>query len=291
MDQQEQMNEGRHPSGPPDRPSPGLHSPGQARAVQADVSSDSTRERLANIIENEIIPRLMLAHRGPPGSPLPASAGEGGVDQFVRLVLAADGEPAYAHVEHLLASGVPRETLFLEVLAPAARRLGELWQEDVCDSMDVTAGLARLQNILHELSPELLSPPTLTSVDRQILLATAPGEQHTFGLSMVESFFRSAGWEVTSDSDLDPARLVSLRRFGIIGFSLSSETKLEALGATIRAVRRASKNPGIGVMVGGHLFIERPELVAIVGADLTATDGLTAVLLAQSLLDLRAPAC
>ncbi|MEJ1937739.1 cobalamin B12-binding domain-containing protein, partial [Nostoc sp. NIES-2111] len=131
----------------------------------------------------------------------------------------------------------------------------------------------------------------LTTMDRQILLATAPGEQHTFGLSMVESFFRASGWDVTSDPDLDPAKLVGLRRYGIIGFSLSSETRLEALSACIRAVRRASRNPGIGVMVGGHLFIERPELVAIVGADLTATDGLTAVLLAQSLLDLRAPAC
>lgn len=264
MDQQEHANGGRRQSDSPDRPSSGLHSPGAAGVREPGVSSDSTRERLAHIIENEIIPRL---------------------------VLAPDGEPAYAHVERLLASGLPRETLFLEVLAPTARRLGELWQEDMCDFMDVTAGLARLQNILHELSPELLSPPTLTSVDRQILLAPAPGEQHTFGLSMVESFFRSAGWDVTSEPDLDAARLVSARRFGIVGFSLSSETKLEALGAAIRAVRRSSRNPGIGIMVGGHLFIERPELVAIVGADLTATDGLTAVLLAQSLLDLRAPAC
>lgn len=284
------MEGGASPNSP-DRPSSGLHSPGAAGVRQPGVSSDSTRERLAHIIENEIIPRLMLAHRGPPGTPLPASAGEGGIDHFVRLVLAPDGEPAYAHVERLLASGLPRETLFLEVLAPTARRLGELWQEDMCDFMDVTAGLARLQNILHELSPELLSPPTLTSVDRQILLAPAPGEQHTFGLSMVESFFRSAGWDVTSEPDLDAARLVSARRFGIVRFSLSSETKLEALGAAILAVRRSSRNPGIGIMVGGHLFIERPELVAIVGADLTATDGLTAVLLAQSLLDLRAPAC
>jgi methanogenic corrinoid protein MtbC1 len=269
----------------------GMPVPGAELPRRPDVSTDATRARLAAIIENEIIPRLMLAHRQPVGPPLPATAGEGGIDQFVRLILAADGEPAYAHVERLLAAGVARETLFLDVLAPAARRLGELWQEDICDFMDVTSGLARLQNILHELSPEFLSPPTLTTVDRQILLAPAPGEQHTFGLSMVESFFRSSGWDVTSDSDLDPAKHVGLRRYGIIGFSLSSETKLEALSACIRAVRRASRNPGIGVMVGGHLFIERPELVAIVGADLTATDGLTAVLLAQSLLDLRAPAC
>jgi methanogenic corrinoid protein MtbC1 len=290
MDQQEQIGGGPDRRGSPERPSSALHNSG-APASQADVSSDSTRARLAAIIENEIIPRLMLAHRGPQGSPLPASAGEGGIDHFVSLVLAPDGEPAYAHVERLLATGVPREALFLDVLAPAARRLGELWQEDMCDFMDVTAGLARLQNILHELSPELLSPPTLTTIDRHVLLATAPGEQHTFGLSMVESFFRSAGWDVTSDPELDPARLVAVRRFGIIGFSLSSETRLEALGAAIRAVRRASRNPSIGVMVGGHLFMERPELVALVGADLTATDGLTAVLLAQSLLDLRAPAC
>jgi methanogenic corrinoid protein MtbC1 len=39
-------------------------------------------------------------------------------------------------------------------------------------------------------------------------------------------------------------------------------------------------------MVGGPLFIEHPELVAGVGADATAADGLQAVAQAQSLLTL-----
>ena len=50
----------------------------------------------------------------------------------------------------------------------------------------------------------------------------------------------------------------------------------------------ASCNPAIGVMVGGPVFLEHPELVRRVGADASAVDAATAVLLAQRLFDLAA---
>jgi len=53
-------------------------------------------------------------------------------------------------------------------------------------------------------------------------------------------------------------------------------------------VRDASCNPAIGVMVGGPVFLQHPELVQRVGADASAVDATTAVLLAQRLLDLAA---
>ena len=56
----------------------------------------------------------------------------------------------------------------------------------------------------------------------------------------------------------------------------------------IRALRRASRNRAIGVLVGGPLFIDHPELVARVGADATAIDGGQAPIQAQNLLALLA---
>ncbi len=126
---------------------------------------------------------------------------------------------------------------------------------------------------------------------RRIILTAAPGEMHTFGLSMVAGFFESAGWEVAQMPEADVADAVSRQNFGVVGFSLGRETGLEALSAAIRNVRRVSCNPSLAVMVGGKSFLDRPELVSIVGADMTASDGVTAVLLAQSFLDMRASAC
>ncbi len=72
----------------------------------------------------------------------------------------------------------------------------------------------------------------------------------------------------------------------MVGFSLTCDSRIEALAALIHDIRRATRNPSIGVMVGGLPFAERPELSALVGADATATDGQQAVLKAETLLAL-----
>ena len=53
-------------------------------------------------------------------------------------------------------------------------------------------------------------------------------------------------------------------------------------------LRSESRNRGVGVMVGGRLFAEKPELANAVGADATATDGRQAALQAETLLALLA---
>ena len=53
--------------------------------------------------------------------------------------------------------GASVETLYLDLLAPTARHLGDLWDADVCDFTEVTVGLGRLQQVLHELSPAFQS--------------------------------------------------------------------------------------------------------------------------------------
>jgi methanogenic corrinoid protein MtbC1 len=76
--------------------------------------------------------------------------------------------------------------------------------------------------------------------------------------------------------------------FEIVGFSVSCESRIDQLTAGIRAIRRASCNPRVGVLVGGQVFNEHPEFVAMVGADATASDGKQSVLRAEQLITLLA---
>ena len=119
-----------------------------------------------------------------------------------------------------------------------------------------------------------------------------PGEQHSFGLRIVTDFFRYAGWEVWSEPDLradsDLVQLVRGEWFAVVGLSLSCETRLDAMTSGIRALRRASRNRALGILVGGPLFNSHPELVARVGADATAIDGGQAPIQAQNVLALLA---
>ena len=183
------------------------------------------------------------------------------------------------------------ESLYLNLLAPTARHLGELWTQDLCDFTQVTVGLSRLQRVLRELSPAFHDvDEAAVPVGRRVLLLPCPGEQHTFGLVMVSEFFRRAGWEVAGGSwqfGMEAPSLVSADWYDVIGFSLAAEVHLDELNACIDAVRSASRNRAIGVIVGGPLFTLRPELQARVAADLIATDGKQAPQLAEQLLALR----
>jgi len=169
--------------------------------------------------------------------------------------------------------------------------MGAMWVEDLCDFAAVSVGVWRLHQLLRNLTPDRRAPAD-PARERRILVTPLPGEQHSFGAAMVAAFFRNAGWHVFSgpvESAQDLASIVHQRRFAIVGLSLGSSARLDALATTIRAVRRASCNPAVGVMVGGGLFNEQPELVRLVGADATAADARSAPVQAMSLMSLLTP--
>ncbi len=256
---------------------------------------DGAGERLAKLVralEAEVIPRLALARRGAPAVPGAAAGvapGEAAVAEFTTLILAQDAAVAATYVETLRARGASLETVFLDLLAPSARRLGELWKADRCDFAAVTIGLWRLHQLLRELGPTFRNEAEYRPLGRRVLLAPSPGEQHMFGISMVAEFFRRAGWDVAGGPTAKPADLVGMvrsERYEVVGLSLSGTARLDGLAAGIRDLRRASRNRALRVMVGGQAFNERPELVALVGADATAPDARVAPEQAKHLLKL-----
>jgi len=248
--------------------------------------------QLVRAVEAEVLPRLILARRAalvaPPAGP-GAALSEADVAELVDLVLLQEAPVARAYVESLRVRKLTPATIYLDLLAPAARRLGVMWDEDRCDFTQVTIGLMRLQQVMRAISPAfLVAAPRATRMAR-VLLVPAPGEQHTFGLVMVAEFFHRAGWLVAGGPEsagIDPVAMVRDTSFAVIGISIGSHTRLDGVARQIRAVRRASRNREIGVMVGGPLLVDHPEIASMVGADATAADGGQAVAHAEALLEL-----
>jgi methanogenic corrinoid protein MtbC1 len=192
------------------------------------------------------------------------------VTELSRIVLTEDISQAVTYLRAMQGHGLSLDVLCQDLLAPAARRLGEMWEQDLCHFADVTLALWRLQQVLRKFSEEL--PFEVPHRERVLtaLLVGAPGEQHTFGLSMVMEYFRRAGWDLCGGPPVLLAELVGTVRdnwFDIVGFSVSSDKGLETLAFCIREVRLASRNPVIGVLVGGKVFVDQPELAVTVGAD------------------------
>lgn len=241
---------------------------------------------LRRTIEAEIIPRLMLAHRSRPMRfkslrPLVPSLDAEDVEEFTRLVVSRS-EPSVAaeYIEALRRQDVTLETVFLDLIAPCARLLGELWVEDLCDFTDVTIGLGQLRQLLHQFNPAFQEEAERQAIGLAALLAPTPGDQHSLGIGMVEKFFVRAGWTVDAYVAIEAGKLKSLvrkRHFDVVGLSLSCEVLLSELTSTITVIREVSKNREVCVLVGGPLFLSQPELVGQVGADATAIDGREAV--------------
>lgn len=264
----------------------------KARRAAFRTRETASPDALARVIEIDIIPRLLLAHSeyaaAPRHAAYPSAAvPQGLADQFAAATLTEEVTPLLARVEALMAGGVSVETIYLNLLAPAARRLGSWWDEDACDFVDVTMGLWRLQEIVHALSALIPGVAPVEGAERRGLFAPAPGEQHGFGAIIVEEFFRRAGWQTWSAPALDVDELLALaagRSFDVIGLTVSVERHIAPLAPTIAAVRNVSRNPRVLILVGGRVFTERPALAIEIGADGTAADGHLAVALAETLL-------
>lgn len=266
---------------------PGLHG---SSAVQ-----EFNRAMLGRTIEAEVIPRLMLVHRGAGISDTANSSPNQRVTtedivELARIVIEHDPEVAGCYVDALRNQGVPIEAIFVELLAPTAHLLGEMWRSDQCSFTDVTVGMARLQQIVHELSPEFERESSQAFEGRRILLTTLPKEQHTLGLMIVEEYFRRFGWYCASMAPADIREVACATRvqhFDVVGISVSWGALLESTASAIQAIRKSSVNKSVIVLVGGGIFLENPQLVSRVGADGMAETGRQAVLQLRHLLSAK----
>jgi MerR family transcriptional regulator, light-induced transcriptional regulator len=248
---------------------------------------------LVRIVSNEIIPRLLRLHSeilpdAPPVDHVIEALAPNGadIDSLAHIVIGDDLQAAATYVTTLRDRGLSVETLYTELLEPTARYLGKMWDEDECDFIDVTIGVARLQKLL-AIFNETYDLPDL-STRRQVLIALAPGNQHSFGASMIDRLLFAAGWQVQTEYSGRSEDIVSAVRknwFAVVGLTAGSDGQLDALKAVIADVRSASLNTHIGVLVGGSMFTQNPELAMTVGADATAPNAPAAVLAAQKLFD------
>lgn len=208
----------------------------------------------------------------------PANSEDASTDQAPRelatLLIGSYAFEAKRLIDVSIAETDSLPRIFAELLEPAARRLGEFFDADVCTEFEVAIGLCGLQTEMRRVCAifdrRALQPPRRGIV----MTAPQPGEPHMLSSAMNFEILDRAGWTTRCEFPATDRALQDLLAndwFDAIDLSLSPSFKrdhwLPRLATTIAGLRKASCNPSLLVVTSGRLFAERREAGFAVGAD------------------------
>ncbi len=241
-------------------------------------------QQLSRVVEYEIIPRLLLMH-----AHTTAPARRDGIvltHQHVRALaeLAVSDDPmcAIRYVQSLQDAGATAHQVLLELLSPCAALMGQWWCDDSFDFAQVTTGLCRLQQALDRQVHA--QRPAIAADAPRIVFAAPPRAQHTFGAAVAAECFALAGWDARLATTQDWAGLrgiLASESIDILALSLSCDSDVEQVASVIVELRTASLHKRLGVLVGGPLALDQPDLAQRCCADGIALTAGAAVDLAK----------
>ncbi len=240
---------------------------------------------LAHLIETDIIPRLIDGHGA---SQTEASALSSEVLAFTDAILEDDSTSALASFANLLERGVPLDTLFQYLLVPAAIRLGEMWEKDARDFIDVARGMDHIHQIILAHSDAFCTDGRVSDRQRRILLVALPQERHRLGLCLVRADFWREGWDVCCNELQFLGELASLvedTHYDALGVSAGRVGDVPTLARNLARARKASRNKSLLIIGGGLAFQRDPTLASAIGCNATAGSGREAAALLRRLLD------
>lgn len=267
----------------------------RSNSRDSTVASSAVLSRaalLSRTIATEIIPRLVEAHRPLPGKAQVSDRtipkiGSADFEQFFKLISSSEDQPAEDFLSALRAKTFTIEAIYLDLLVPAAQKLQALWEQDLCDFMEVTLGFGRLQHLLREVSPAFCQTNDRAAIGRRLLLLQGPGQQQPLGLMLVAEYFYRAGWDVTFGPNVDgedPVKTVKNEWFDVIGFSCSKGSQIAALADSIDKIRKSTLNPLLQVMVGDPVSPASEVYARRVKADAVSNDVRSVTQLVEKLI-------
>jgi len=217
-----------------------------------------------------------LGRRGQPGRhPGPArwahlsSALEG-------RLLAGDVTGAWSLVEDALAHGARPSDIYIEVLAPALRHIGEGWASGLVTVRAEHVATEAALRVMGRLGPNFY--PRGSRADGTVVLGAAPGDPHLVPVMMVADLLRSChftvldlGANVPEESFLEVAKVAPDLR--AVGVSLSDAGCAAAAARCLASLRETV--PGVLLLAGGPALTSRQQALDL-GADAWAPHGLAA---------------
>jgi methanogenic corrinoid protein MtbC1 len=182
-------------------------------------------------------------------------------------------------------SGVEIRDIYINVFQQAQYEIGRLWQINKLSVPQEHYCTAVTQQVMAQLYPYMF---TAAAKPRKVVAACVQGELHEIGSRILVDFFEMSGWDTRYFGANTPtAGLVEAlgqEKPDLLLVSVTMTFHLKAVSDLIQAVRKTDLGDKVKVLVGGYPFIVDPVLWHAVGADGSARDAKTTLLLADQLV-------
>jgi methanogenic corrinoid protein MtbC1 len=249
------------------------------------LKRDALAPAAVETLARDIVQRLAELPPQTAGSEA-AQVSDESVAAFCAALVEPGPEAALAFIEARRAEGMTRAGVSLGYVAAAARRLGADWDADRLSFVEVTAGTGHLYAVMRALRQT--SAPVDAGPLRAALFATVPGEAHGLGITVAADLFRDAGWSIDLQIGADHDALVAhaeRTQPHVVGLSLSTEQRLDALARLVVALRLVVPQALVGVAPAEDMDAER--LCALADIDLVFGDAPGALAELERLMALR----
>jgi methanogenic corrinoid protein MtbC1 len=200
--------------------------------------------------------------------------------RYVQALLGGYRQAAAELVFEAAERGESVRELYLQVLQPALREIGRLWQMNRISVAQEHFCSAATQVVMSQL---IARASAVEPSGHSVVVVCVSGDQHEVGARMVGDFFTMSGWDTYfCGADTPHAAVVSAvaeRAADVLAISATLGSRLHAVQELIEQVRADARCARLRIMVGGHPFNVDPALWRTVGADGTAPDADAAVAL------------
>jgi methanogenic corrinoid protein MtbC1 len=250
-------------------------------AGHPELLSGRTSRALSQEIDLQLHPELDPMARQLPG----AERALAFRPLLIKVLIDADPRGHRELTEELQKSGLPMQTLAIQLFAPVAAYLGNLWCTDETDFMQVAVASTRIGMIINHLSQNRSTAIKARETERRVLLARTRGAMHTIGVSIVASCFRDMGWVVEGGGELELDDQVYTRLsngpYDLLGISVGRVDEAPDCASAIRRIHSNRHTRGMRIAVGGPAVKKDPQAFHRIGADIVARSALEVMQLAD----------
>ncbi len=206
------------------------------------------------------------------------------LEQYVEHLVAGEDELCMIEGKALAKDLPGLHRLYVEVIQPSQRTVGELWEGG-----RISVAKEHLATATNSyVATNCYAPLARSSAGGpKALIACTPEEMHELGARLLADLLECDGWDVDFYGTSMPLRdlIEAIRESNprFVGLSAALVMHLGSVKRTIAAIREQLGPETPPIVVGGNAFAGSDELWKNVGADLYARDASEAVEVLRSL--------